>query len=825
MADNTSNRFLIVCGGTGVNLLGLRRILGVAAELQVDVSRENVIRGRRTYDRNSLYVDLDKQIGTTAVVVENANKRINKKSRSKCVYIEEGISDTADINHIRFLLHHYPVASALEYGLAQSPAIGKYTVMHELNRSDLIQAFDGMLNTEGVVVGPQNPVEVWIVASTAGGTGEGTHRFVAALFADYVQSNYADTPMTINFIRVGQLTYRSVNPHRTALNSFFGIAADSAFALKAKKDFSRTTTNWFYLDLPDVGTGDRAKNVRADIVEMAAKAIMLDDLQDDLQKLLVNNSGIPMVIVRTGYWGRDFDDNVKYFETLRQVVVKLKDLIEPNYYKKYIENRVTPDFQAPGIEEWTRQVQSGKFVIDRIEKANWQFPRFRLPGIPKDLATIDDLIPRWIQSMNELLTADVDDFDVHYQVEEVIIADGKESRQILPLSVPATIEENEEWFNKVENIHRAKSWSMHLLGIDYQTREVAKQGLIATLLSSAKVISDALYGFSPLKSSTSRANEASKELGNFLLTLVKTYHLLSLERNATRMLDRELSEPKEVLKKAISELEIAKNLAGVTGAASIQAAELSDVLDRLAHKTWLRLLREAARSGDADRFQDEILRGATGLTYSGLQSVLNLKATDDIPEIQNTLSKHMGRMVSSNGQELEAPWWQAKRPVQTMEFQYRIIPRVDRELQARLKSRGDIGSVDYRYVFTGLGVLGLYVLAFHGVSLNATEGPDTVSAPAFLLSPFVPIIQQELNRWVERPIPNQPAGQFAIASAGAVGEPLYLDALSKAGLVEEDIKKIGQFYKFYIASKEDIEEALSRPVTMLGMEHGTDTTT
>ena len=33
-------RWLIVCGGSGVNLLGQRKVLGVDAELQVDVTEE-----------------------------------------------------------------------------------------------------------------------------------------------------------------------------------------------------------------------------------------------------------------------------------------------------------------------------------------------------------------------------------------------------------------------------------------------------------------------------------------------------------------------------------------------------------------------------------------------------------------------------------------------------------------------------------------------------------------------------------------------------------------------------------------------------------------
>lgn len=803
MTNHKVNRFLIVCGGTGINLLGLRRILGLSAELQIDVSRENVIRKRRVYDRNSLYVDLDKVNGTTAIVIENATNAIvineGEKTQNEegSEYLHKMIIDPADIHHVKFLMEHYPIANPLEYGLAQSPAVGKYTVMQDLNRLELEQSFSKMLRSEFTVVGPSNPVEVWMISSTAGGTGEGIHRYVGALFANYLKNSHANTSLTLNFIRVGQLTYNSVNHERTSLNSFFGVAADAAFALKAKDDFPHTTTNWFYVDLPDVGTGDRAKHDRAEIVEMACKAIMLDDLQDDLQKLLVNNAGIPMVVVRTGYWGRDFDDNLKYYETLRQLTIKLKDLTEPNYQRKYIDGKLTPQFIGSSLDQWTREVQSPKFVIDKMDKANWEFPRYRLTGFPTQLAVVEDLIPRWIQSMNELLGLDIDDLEVSYQVEEVIQVDDREQRQKVSLAVPSNIEDDEDWFAKIDNIHRTRAWSMNLLGVDFITREINNQGMIAELLTQAKEISGCFHGFNPFTGNDAKARTASRLLGEFLTRLVKINHLLLLERQSAQTLDRELGQPKEVLKNAINEFEIAKNLTGANRTTSVQAAELSDMLDRLARKTWLRLLRDAVRSGDPDRFRDEVIRGATGLTRSGLISVLSLHQTAEIADVQNALSSSMGRMVSSNNDSgIEAPWWKGARPSATMEFQYRILPQLDRDLQASLRSRGEQDTLDYRYVYTGLGVVGLYVLAFHGVSMNR-EGPDTISAPAFLLSPFVPTVRQALKRWVPNPVPNLPSGQFEIAAAGTMGEPLYKDALVKAGLTKQELDKIGYFYKFF----------------------------
>ena len=110
--------------------------------------------------------------------------------------------------------------------------------------------------------------------------------------------------------------------------------------------------------------------------------------------------------------------------------------------------------------------------------------------------------------------------------------------------------------------------------------------------------------------------------------------------------------------------------------------------------------------------------------------------------------------------------------------------------------KADERNIEYRYIFTKLGTLGLHVLAFLGDSLNQGDG-DTVSAPAFLLQPLVNHIKDALANWSASPEVNTMSGQLDIATAGVVGEPLFKRAMSAAGLTNEEIKKIGQYYSLY----------------------------
>jgi hypothetical protein len=206
--------------------------------------------------------------------------------------------------------------------------------------------------------------------------------------------------------------------------------------------------------------------------------------------------------------------------------------------------------------------------------------------------------------------------------------------------------------------------------------------------------------------------------------------------------------------------------------------------------TWLQLLRTAVRRRDRDLFRKEVLRGATGLTGTGLRAVLNLRPQADVPEIHHELASHMGQMYDPDGKVYEAPWWAATRTVGTLNYNYRILPRVSPELKGQLETLSEEQATEYQYIFTEMGTIGLYVLAFSGISLTREE-EDTTSMPSFLLKPFVPPVRCLLA------LLENEFDYARIVGAGVCGEPLYAEAMRKAGLCDEDIEKISKFYPLY----------------------------
>ncbi|MBM3175037.1 MAG: hypothetical protein FJZ93_04815 [Chloroflexi bacterium] len=796
------NKFLIVCGGSGAELLGQRRILGVSGELHIDVTNEIK---ERPEDPRSLVVKLDEPIGTISRLLLDLDARMKQPpARGRSTYVQTAITAPQDVEHARFLMETWPVSGPLRDGLAQAPVIGGATVRHWANVDKLSQQLRIITTDLASNVGPQNPLDVWIISSTAGGTGEGVHRFVGALLTDLLGKTF-EASIKLNFVRIGPLTYRRVNANRTMLNTFFGIAADAAFELKFKEDFPDASINWFFLDLPDVGIGSRGTEMRAEIIDMAVKSIMLEDLAKDLHQLLINNAGTRMVVVSTGFWGKDFGDNLKYYETLRELALKLKELIEPDYRSTYIEGKLRPEFKGTeALADVVRRVEDPSFLLEKMRAEGWQFPKVSDGQPSKERRK--ELVAEWKREINRLIAPrELGTFDVKFTSIETVTVEGQQRSEELPLRVPGFPPEDTfdaTWLQGINDAHRVRAWCAELLE--------GPEGLNAQLLSVAKVCSNAQHGWSLTAGKETRARDLARNLGKFVLLLEQVSHLTELETDVTKALDAHLSRPKDLLKMVVEQRDIARGMVSGATESPIRVAELRAPLDRLTGESWLRLLIRAAQQGRRDLFRQEVLRGATGLTQAGLIHVLSgnspesmLPESADAPMLRQALADRMGRMYDPDGNEYEAPWWQASTPPDvTREYRYRILPYLDPTLEAQLTGEVAAGDTKIRYISTGLGVIGLYVLAFHGVSLNKTPGPDTTSTPVYLLKSLVPVVKEALKLWVEKPQKNMRSGQFEITSAGVIGEPLYLTALQElpegpTKLTREELQKIGEYYCFY----------------------------
>ena len=780
-----ANKFLIVCGGCGVELLGQRKVLGVDGEMHIDVREEVNDTLTRSDPRSiNLKVDMPAPIGTAHRLLLDMKYRIGKTIRTPEYKA-----------HVLFLANNWPGAQPLEDGLARAPAFGGGAIRQTDNVIELDTKLRKMLFAWAQNIGPANPVEFWIVSSTAGGTGEGIHRYVGEAILRILTLRRG-VRIRLNFVRIGQATYSAVDPDRTSLNTFFGVAADAAFKVQmpAKYEAVDVSTRWFYLEVPPVGVGPAAKPIRARLVEVAAKAVMLEQLEKSINTIAVNDD---IGLVRVGYWGKDFDEKVMHLETLRQLQAKLNELIEPDGHTKYVRDKPEPDFEpGEGLLDLRQLLATDDFIYQQMNMRGWEFPKYAASRPPNE----DEMrrwVQRWKDSIGQLASSiSIDALEPTFVTTQTVTKEGTEKQETrrVALRVPGmtAIEPYTlQWFEKIDTAQRVKAWASWLLGI-----ERGNEGLLAELHELARECSKAQHPGFPESLSTNTQKKATnlrQSISEFIETLVKVIKLWELRRAAERMLEVALDGVEKVREEVKAQLVIARS--GITGVeeATVIAAELYHQLDQITKDTWLRMLDEAARRQETDLFKKQVLAGATGLTWSGLLSVLGLRPNSQAPEVKNEMRQHMGQMRDPDGGVHEAQWWQGNEPAGiTGKFAYRILPRLSPT------SRSELGEEDgdIQYLYAGLGVIGLYILAFEGLSRGTSQ--DMIATPQYLLSPFVPLVRQYLDKekWNVREY-GRPQNKLSIVCAGAGGEPLLKPALVAAGLTPEELERLAEFYELY----------------------------
>lgn len=789
-----ANRFLIVCGGSGTGVLGQRKVLGIDGEMQIDV-REEIKEELSRSDPRSINVVLDKppSMGTAPTLLSDMTKRAQKKGVSK-----------QHKAHTEFLAQYWPGDEALKDGLARIPAFGAGAITERDNTLDLHSKLRKMIN-EWANVGPANPVEFWIVSSSAGGTGEGVHLYVAEKIIDILTARRG-ARVILNFVRIGQETYNSVDPDRTSLNTFFGIAADAAFKVRLPQQYRESvgvTTRWFYLEVPDVGVGPTAKPIRERLVEVAAKAIMLEELAADINTIVVNDG---VGLVRVGYWGRDFDEKVKYHETLKQLRDKLSDLVEPSGFARYVHNKPEPDFD-PGqrLTDLRQELAGEGYIYQQMLNQAWEFPKYQASRFSTDPNEAWKIVRRWRDSISQLVpNVSMDALEPRFVTAQASDKEGSdelETRQV-PLSVPglgSAMPYTKAWFEKIDNAHRVVAWANHMLGTGRDEKR-----LLAELHSLARECSRKQHPPFPasLSSNTQKkATDLRTPLPDFVETLVKVTKLWQLREAAQTMLSGALEGAEKLQGVVKQQLKIVSSAVTGVQESPVVAADLDHELDQITKDTWLRMLDEARRRDQPDLFREQVLAGATGLTWAGLLSVLGLSTAAEAPEVKAELRKHMGQIYDADGEVHEAAWWQFNDPPGVIrEFNYRILPRLEADSVAKLgDSDGEI-----KYIYAGLGVIGLYVLAFHGVTRSVSQ--DMVTTPTYLMSPFVPLVRKFLDpdAWgVARY--GRPQNKLHVVCAGTGGALLYRPALVAAGLTEEEIGMLAGFYEFYDPQVEEEE--------------------
>ena len=814
-----STRFLIVIGGTGKGLLGQTAALGVAQEWQLDVTTE---KHRLRNPTRTHFVALDQHVGAVPVLAAHYLNLLglpnNIDANRPAPYLDNGLSTAAARRHANFYWNNVP-AALLMYGLAQAPATGSATARYPATYNTLWQAFTPMVHEAGM-----DGAEVWIVSSTAGGTGQGIHRFVGALIAQLFTT--VDTNVALNFVQVGQTTFAAVG-EQTKTNTFLGVAADVAFHHLAQTINHRVVPNFFYLDLPNVGAGGNADLVRQQIVQMSVKTLMLQEMHEDLTQLLINRHGLRFVIARTGFWGRDYDLNSRYRQSLKAMQSQLNKLLleEPEFLAKATLVIAGPD-PAPIFNSTTVACQEALDQLRDAQKiqhaltAGTRPPAFRLPAVPPPLyrdwnpgtkTIYDTLLDQWKTFFEQAFNITATHLGANFTYNRLTHAPGEATVGApVPLTTataPAQALLNDAWLSAVNDMQKVRIWC-HCLLNGHPTTEFAIGARTEFLMQAQKAYEiDKRWWWG----NNRKAQELKSILPELLTLLIKVTYLETELQAAETRLETALATARDIKDYAAQQLR-ARGTAHATAHHTpdvIFTAGLAEVTDQTTNETWLKKLEIAVLHNNDAEFQRAVLAGAVGLTQPGLAQVLDLPPAADINQIINRLQAEpadtLGDAIDlEHGVRRKPIWWQhsqASGIPNDAQYHYRILPKLEPGIfQDITQGIGNdtatglpIKTIEERF-----GRTGLYALTFHGISLNQVCG-DVRSAPAYLLGSFRQYISNLMTTWFQDEvlIAGNPSANYKLAAASAIGEPLDLPALMAAKLTVDQVKILAKYYPMH----------------------------
>jgi hypothetical protein len=273
----------------------------------------------------------------------------------------------------------------LSYGMAQRPLVGSAYFGRQLPKNAFVNIIEELLKNS--VVPASETIELWIVSSMCGGTGQGISYHVADYLVEIFKSKLYSKVM-VNFVRLGAETYASYGyGNSIANNCAMATIHDAALAygVKPERDVSTLIDglkkkfpekyaydseedsealdllptevapqqdgvqyNFYYLELHDYvgifqsGITDEELNKlreqaslkRGEALASAMRAIVNRELQTKFQVAFINvkPSWHRALYVRSGMWENGIDTDSLYGQTAAQLLEKIEaEYTKPNY--------------------------------------------------------------------------------------------------------------------------------------------------------------------------------------------------------------------------------------------------------------------------------------------------------------------------------------------------------------------------------------------------------------------------------------------------------------------------------------------------------------
>jgi hypothetical protein len=718
--------FLVVCGGTGRGILNSIHDIGFDAALQIDVLNQSVTFNDGTLLNLQLPQPGDTSMTSVAAItwldkLLNENLRdaliekekitvqlniLNEKLTGNKLSSTPGASiitneleseievaekalrrETGRINTLTKRIAHASTAkkitatSTLVDGMSQAPLIGRSYIEMTKPTNSIRSSITNLFSKR-----PDNDrsATFWVIASMCGGTGQGIYLHVIDQIAS-LQASFGDITFKIRVVRIGSLTYRSINP-KIQLNAFWSLATDFGYIYQhdvdVREQYKDFELNYYYIDLNDVGSGTAAIPVREEIVKTAFRAITQRELDVAFVGVFNNLNLAPKVVMtRMGEWGAEFRESDLYSETIAEVSNQIDELLKVENRSLLSDTRDIVPSTAPGLIKANvanfpaTEEQFGKLSFDSLRtmlKNDFPISSLTTESISSYLQREE-----WRQYTRFVRAIFGDSESCFSQlIRSVTLTVGWRNETDTPTNLSGELDEIKYSHEYLQKIRTAKQ--IILRAEDLLLRSEPQKSLHVALNSAWKKMQNKGNAWQELtKDDANRKKDVRDNLEPFIELYAKILRLTTEYNNAQRVLvsaRTHLEQFTKVVAQEHSNTQDTQQSVPVT-----QSATLGTLIE---NKTWLRHMIESLAGSEevaltSGKFKKSVLLGAQGLTEEGLKRVVGVPNDYNIEQIVAKINSNVGNNPSSWFQDMVPDF--NSLPV-GFKFKFRVFPQMPDKL-------------------------------------------------------------------------------------------------------------------------------------------------
>jgi len=797
--------FLIVCGGAGRGILYSSEHLGFDATLQIDIRDEIYDERNERMFQVALPIQSDSQSRLSKTgMLQRFQENVTEESaqlEAEIISAESTLSDLivqltdssastklSDSNEVNAHVLQREVRRVKDklaslqrqYSVLDKRKNQIEAVLHvrppefvqgaKIAPSEWRAYIEGTMPTTAIrqalakMLFQANPLDksitFWVVASTCGGVGQGVYTHVIDQIQN-VMKNFPNYILMIKVVRVGSLTYKSAMPH-TDVYSLWGILTDFGYLTQHQQlnltgELSSTLC-YYYLDFPDVGAGYQSKPAREEIVASAFDAI--NHQQVNFQFDVVTKfqmTSLKVVTARIGDWGKRFNQDSVYEQTIRDLQQKLTQLLAPEH-QDLLGSIFAFEISCIGAIYIDFAAVSMKLTPEVIRSLGAELPppphRIRVVEVAQR--------PEW-SSIVRFVEQTISPSVVANILDSTDIKVDLDARSNISLAFNPSDSRTKVFDESF--IHEVELAQIAIAKFDYLfTTNNDHEGLYKKLIDSYNAMQKpGIRGF--FASDRERKELVLANFQSFIVLYAYVAKILAEYNNATSIIALARHQLSAVTSVIFAEYGYQATNREIKVATS--SAALHETI--VGTKTWLNVLDESIRGNHevarkSTAFRNAVRLGARSLTESGLKEVLDVSDETSVEQLVEKINNQTGLHGSD--------WWQGKDPqITDIPSPYRCNIRVFPKLASNFFAELHAGNLAWSASRQITGPVYIesndrrFALKVHSAECNAFL--STFDAFDSLIRPFLGVLENERTSYLG----NDPKTFFCQTMSGT---PVYL---------------------------------------------------